>query len=1004
MKRANFAVRTVCVLSYVIGASLSTESAFATGLSWSNAAGGSASIATNWTPNQVPTSADDLTFNLAGSYAVTFNSSTTASRTQTFRQGTVTLTMSSPHTTSNGVAIGDLAGDVSVVTLTTGRWSSGPAGFVNIGDAAGSTGTLNVNDDDADFLVTGTSDLFVGNNGTGTLNITGVGTVTLNDAIFVGQGSAASGHLTVSGFLASPPFGVSTLQSSGTGQSRFGNGGDATVSIANGALAHFAGDLVIANLSTSASNVTVQGPGLVADATLDVDGDLLLGSNTSAGIAAGAETLVANADSRVLVGGTLFVAGDPDGGTATLHSSTGGLVSANSLSIGNGATLDLDGGAIDIDGGTLSWTNTASSPRFNGGIGNPVITMKNDATATLTPTAGGLALVVGGGTGANLCDFDVRFGADLTTTGSVTLGEGSDDYGGMIISGAGSTMTMPVGSTLTVGSAGDGRFEGELGGSVSGDKLAIAAGATSAANVIVENPLTTATFRDVYVGGSSGGPGGDGHLIVNAGGALSLPDSGLSMVIWSTGLVDVQQADGPNATMSCQGVLEIEDGGTVNMDAVGAQPPGIIRGPNDIPGAGTINANIVLFGGTTLELVNGDLTVGDSTDTNGFIADDGSLVSVGAHTLTLNDADRAKVDTVTINGGQIVAPNGLEIVTPGTNGTLTGTGTITTSDLFMDSGGSVITATGAAGITITGKFRNNSGMIDGTKYTFNNNPAIADSGWTGAGTIDAQVVFNSGTKVRALANMTMGDGSNFGVTFNVGSEMHADTRTITLLDGNGVGLPSITDLSGGHVVCTQPLTVNSGRRLSGRGGSIDSPTVSVFGRLSPGELIGVPVGETGELTINGNLTLGATADTDIEIQGLLGPVEYDRVVVNGVATLGGDLNVNFLNGFVPPIGSVWTVMTYNSKVGDFANINVAPGSPSCVFVAVSDRSVVVTRGLPGDLDDEGDVDISDLALLLSNFGCHGAVEFPCPIDLDLNGDTDISDLAILLSNFGQTCS
>src|SRR4030095_11193984 len=136
-----------------------------------NAAGGSAATMTNWSPNSVPAAADDLTFNLAGSYAVTFNATTAASHTQTFRQGTVTVTMGAPHTTSAGITVGDLNGDVATTTFTTGTWNSG--GPITIGDAAGSNGTLNVNDDDADLLMTGTtSDMFVGSNAPGTLNIT----------------------------------------------------------------------------------------------------------------------------------------------------------------------------------------------------------------------------------------------------------------------------------------------------------------------------------------------------------------------------------------------------------------------------------------------------------------------------------------------------------------------------------------------------------------------------------------------------------------------------------------------------------------------------------------------------------------------------------------------------------------------------------------------------------------------------------------------------------------
>ena len=52
----------------------------------------------------------------------------------------------------------------------------------------------------------------------------------------------------------------------------------------------------------------------------------------------------------------------------------------------------------------------------------------------------------------------------------------------------------------------------------------------------------------------------------------------------------------------------------------------------------------------------------------------------------------------------------------------------------------------------------------------------------------------------------------------------------------------------------------------------------------------------------------------------------------------------------------------------------------------------------GDLDGDSDVDLTDLAILLSDFDC---VSGDCSGDVDSDGDTDLSDLALLLANFGQ---
>jgi hypothetical protein len=56
-------------------------------------------------------------------------------------------------------------------------------------------------------------------------------------------------------------------------------------------------------------------------------------------------------------------------------------------------------------------------------------------------------------------------------------------------------------------------------------------------------------------------------------------------------------------------------------------------------------------------------------------------------------------------------------------------------------------------------------------------------------------------------------------------------------------------------------------------------------------------------------------------------------------------------------------------------------------------------GIPGDFDGDGDVDQSDLGVLLSDFGCVSPPEPDCPGDINGDGQTDQSDLGILLANF-----
>jgi hypothetical protein len=56
----------------------------------------------------------------------------------------------------------------------------------------------------------------------------------------------------------------------------------------------------------------------------------------------------------------------------------------------------------------------------------------------------------------------------------------------------------------------------------------------------------------------------------------------------------------------------------------------------------------------------------------------------------------------------------------------------------------------------------------------------------------------------------------------------------------------------------------------------------------------------------------------------------------------------------------------------------------------------------GDLDQDLDVDLSDLAQLLGNYGTPSGAVYEDG-DLDADGDVDLSDLAALLGEYGTTC-
>ncbi|MBI4130843.1 hypothetical protein HY468_05995, partial [Candidatus Roizmanbacteria bacterium] len=85
-------------------------------------------------------------------------------------------------------------------------------------------------------------------------------------------------------------------------------------------------------------------------------------------------------------------------------------------------------------------------------------------------------------------------------------------------------------------------------------------------------------------------------------------------------------------------------------------------------------------------------------------------------------------------------------------------------------------------------------------------------------------------------------------------------------------------------------------------------------------------------------------------------------------------------------------------LGDNSNVTYR-ASMYVVFVKPAQQTISPTpTSVPGDTDGDGDIDLSDLTTLLTNFGRSGG---GLPGDTDGDNDVDLADLTTLLSNFGR---
>ncbi|HRP62894.1 MAG TPA: hypothetical protein PK400_06355 [Phycisphaerales bacterium] len=160
--------------------------------------------------------------------------------------------------------------------------------------------------------------------------------------------------------------------------------------------------------------------------------------------------------------------------------------------------------------------------------------------------------------------------------------------------------------------------------------------------------------------------------------------------------------------------------------------------------------------------------------------------------------------------------------------------------------------------------------------------------------------------------------------------------------------------------------------------------------------IGLNESEVGLLNILGNYTQQGSGRLAMDIASNA-PQGADYFSLTGAATLAGELNIELLNGFVPAIGDMYTVLWASNGIsGTFDSVTGAPG----FSVTYEPHHVRITYvGVPvcpTDLNGDGATDVSDLIILLAAWGTCGG----CNADINGDGSVDVQDLLILLANWG----
>jgi T5SS/PEP-CTERM-associated repeat protein len=221
------------------------------------------------------------------------------------------------------------------------------------------------------------------------------------------------------------------------------------------------------------------------------------------------------------------------------------------------------------------------------------------------------------------------------------------------------------------------------------------------------------------------------------------------------------------------------------------------------------------------------------------------------------------------------------------------------------------------------------------------------------------------------------------------------------------------DLSGGgsiHVgnVTTSPsdgsLKIGQGGTLSGNGTIIGDTSILGGGTLAPGNSPGI-------LTIDGDYEQLAGSTMAIEVAGTE-PGQFDVLKVTGNVTLGGMLAIEFTDGFAPQEGDAFELLNVGGTLsGKFEHVQVSGVLEGWQFTTAMESSTLqlistsdAVLSIPGDYNNNGQVEQGDLDLVLLHWGQDGAAP-PQGWKHDLpTGLIDQAELDSVLLNWGRVAS
>lgn len=220
-----------------------------------------------------------------------------------------------------------------------------------------------------------------------------------------------------------------------------------------------------------------------------------------------------------------------------------------------------------------------------------------------------------------------------------------------------------------------------------------------------------------------------------------------------------------------------------------------------------------------------------------------------------------------------------------------------------------------------------------------------------------------------------------------------------LLSADGevlVGQSGRLELAGGSCVTAgKEVNVRQYGALIGAG-YIDAPLVLNRGRVEPA----IPaIGSSLSLEIDGDFEQEGTGELATQISA----AGHAHLSISGDVVLDGELEVG-VGMYTPAPGSQFRIIDAASVQGAFATTSL-PTLSGCsefrvVYSCAGEVWLLVRTDLDGDADFDGDVDMADLNIAISQYQQNGCL---LTGDVNYDGVVDSADINIIVGNFNTSC-